>query len=95
MVVTRPGKRTRRPDQRTCVRSWPSRRQNCTHVAASARACSYDRRMDPWTPEDEARHVAEQAAADARATRWLIRIGIAVVVILLAWIAAVVASFGS
>lgn len=50
--------------------------------------------MDTWTPEDEARHVAAQAEADARATRWLIRIGIVVAVVLLLWILAVIISFG-
>jgi hypothetical protein len=37
---------------------------------------------------------AEQEAADARATRLLIRIGIVSVIVLLVWIGVVVASFG-
>lgn len=42
-----------------------------------------------------AEHAAEQEAADERATRLFIRIGIVSVLVLLVWIAVVVASFGN
>ena len=50
--------------------------------------------MEQWTPEQEARHTADQEAADARATMWLKRIVIVIGIVLLFWIAVVVISFG-